>query len=90
MLNMPYCGNMKYSPRWPLCPKQVIKRTVDDIVRGLDPKNNGQGQALFELSIEAVATSTHLNPSIKWLQAGLNSLVSKILKHIEQNKSAKL
>ena len=57
---------------------RFIKIIVDDIVRGLDPKNNGQGQALFELSIEAVATSTHLNPSIKWLQAVLNSLVSKI------------
>ena len=42
-----------------------FERTVDDNVRGLDPKNNGQGQALFELSIEAVATSTHLNTSIR-------------------------
>ena len=64
-----------------------MKIIVDDIVRGLDPKNIGQGQASFELSIEAVATSTHLNPSIRWLQAILNSLVSWIENILNKNTS---
>ena len=41
---MPYCGNIKDSPNGHCAQSRFIKRTVDDNVRGLDPKNNGQGQ----------------------------------------------
>ena len=65
MLNIPYCGNIKDSTNGHCVQSRFIKETADDNVRGLDPKNNGQGQASFKLSIEAVATLTHLNPSIR-------------------------